>query len=132
MIEILDKRTLAFVEFLNKNYGLEDKESVKLSILHGYDAVTDDESGGAGFAVYVPPMKVIMLPTDIPEQIANTDDEELKRDFVIHNLAHEYAHYLQEMGELDGWDNEETVEKIADDFADRAVKGFNEAEGGNE
>lgn len=45
-------------------------------------------------------------------------DEELKRDFVIHNFAHEYRHFLQDIN------GEEFDEQVSDDFADKVVKDF--------
>ncbi len=122
MIKILDERTQRFVGFLNANYGA--KEEVCLSVLHGYDAVSSDETGGKGFAVYLPPMKTILLPTEVPQEISELNDEELTRNFVLHNLAHEYAHFLQDVGVLDGFDDENIIEQIAEDFADKVVAEF--------
>lgn len=127
MIKILDERTQRFVDFLNANYGV--KEEVCLSVLHGYDAVSSDETGGKGFAVYLPPMKTILLPTEVPQGILELKDEELTRNFVLHNLAHEYAHFLQDVGVLDGFDDENAIEQIAEDFADKAVAEFEAKEG---
>ena len=126
MIQILDDRTQKFVKFLNNNYGAE--ETVKLSVLNGYDALSSDETGAEGFAVYIPSMQTIMLPTEIPEYVKELNDEELTRTFVIHNLAHEYAHFLQHIGKLEGFDDENIIEKVADDFADKVVAEFEKEE----
>ena len=126
MIRLLDERTKRFVDFLNTNHGT--KEEVSLSILHGYDAVASDETGGKGFAVYLPPLKVILLPSDVPQEVLDAGDEELSRNFVIHNLAHEYAHFLQDVGVLDGFEDEDAIEDIAEDFADKAVAEFEQLE----
>ena len=67
MIQILDERTLRFIEFLNTKYPT--KEAVKLSVLNGYDALTSDETDDGGFAVYIPSMRTIMLPTEVPEDV---------------------------------------------------------------
>ena len=126
MIQVLNPRITDFIAFLNEQYGTE--QTVKLSVLHGYDSVTSDGSGAQGFAVYLPPTKTIMLPTDIPEEIAQTDDQEFIEDFVIHNLAHEYAHFLQDIGVLTDWTDENSLEESADNFAEKAVGEFREAE----
>lgn len=122
MIQILDERTQRFIEFLEAKYPAP--ETVKLSILNGYDALTSDESGDSGFAVYIPPMRTIMLPTEVPKNIVELGDEQLTKNFIIHNLAHEYAHFLQDIGLLEGFDDETIIEKVADDFADKAVAEF--------
>ena len=122
MIQILDERTLRFIEFLNTKYPAS--ETVKLSVLNGYDALTSGETEDSGFAVYVPPMKTIMLPTEVPENIVALGDEDLTRNFVIHNLAHEYGHFLQDVGLLEGFDDETIIEKVADEFADKAIAEF--------
>lgn len=122
MIQILDERTLRFIEFLNTKYPT--KEAVKLSVLNGYDALTSDETDDGGFAVYIPSMRTIMLPTEVPEDVVALGDEELTRNFVIHNLAHEYGHFLQDIGLLDDFDDESIIEKVADEFADKAVAEF--------
>ena len=122
MIQILDERTLRFIEFLNTKYPAS--ETVKLSVLNGYDALTSDETEDSGLAVYVPPMKTIMLPTEVPENIVALGDEDLTRNFVIHNLAHEYGHFLQDVGLLEGFDDETIIEKVADEFADKAIAEF--------
>ncbi len=122
MIQILDERTLRFIEFLNTKYPTS--ETVKLSVLNGYDALTSGETEDSGFAVYIPPMRTIMLPTEVPENVVALGDEALTRNFVIHNLAHEYAHFLQDIGLLEGFNDETIIEKVADDFADKAVAEF--------
>ncbi len=122
MIQILDERTLRFIEFLNTKYPTP--ETVKLSVLNGYDALTSGETEDSGFAVYIPPMRTIMLPTEVPENVVALGDEALTRNFVIHNLAHEYAHFLQDIGLLEGFNDETIIEKVADDFADKAVAEF--------
>ena len=101
MIQILDERTLRFIEFLNTKYPTS--ETVKLSVLNGYDALTSGETEDSGFAVYIPPMRTIMLPTEVSEHVVALGDEALTRNFVIHNLAHEYAHFLQDIGLLEGF-----------------------------
>ena len=122
MIKILDERTQRFVDFLNANYG--EKEVVCLSVLHGYDAVSSDETSGNGFAVYLPRTKTILLPTEVPQGIWELNDKELSRNFVIHNLAHEYAHFLQDIGVLAGFNDKNAIEQVADDFADKTVAEF--------
>ena len=127
MIKILDERTQRFVDFLNANYG--ENEVVCLSVLHGYDAVSSDETSGNGFAVYLPQKKTILLPTEVSQGIWDLNDKELSKNFVIHNLAHEYAHFLQDIGVLDGFNDENAIEQVADDFADKAVAEFVKQEG---
>lgn len=125
MLTILPKREMDFIQFLNDNYPCEDE--IRLTILQGYDAVTDDETGGKGFAVFLPQENIIMLPTDIPEDILSDiideDDMEFVKDFTIHNLAHEYAHALQFNGVRHC--TEEELEDDADAFANEAVEKFN-------
>lgn len=125
MLTILPKREMDFIQFLNDNYPLE--EVIYLTVLQGYSAVTDDETGGKGFAVYLPQKNIIMLPTDIPEYILSgiidEDDMECVKDFIIHNLAHEYAHALQFNGVRRC--AEEELENDANAFADEAVEKFN-------
>lgn len=116
MIIIVDDTLKRFIEYLEKEYPMQDE--VRVSILWGYDSCCDDETGGSGFAVYIPPLRTILIPSDIPEVILQEQDEELKRDFVIHNFAHEYCHFLQDMR------GEEFNEQEADDFADNTVKKF--------
>lgn len=127
MLTIANKRVIAFIDFLNKNYPI--KEEVKLTCLHGYDAVRDDETEGQGFAVYLPEQKYILLPMEIPENVQEESlkDPELERDFVIHNLAHEYAHAIQdEQGDLVSEKYElDFLDRDADEFADNAVAEFN-------
>ena len=116
MIRIVDDTLKMFIEYLEKKYPTE--EEVRVSVLWGYDTCCDDDTGGSGFAVYVPPLRAIMIPSDIPEVILQTQDEELKRDFAIHNFSHEYRHFLQDIN------GEEFDEQQADDFADKTVKDF--------
>lgn len=127
MLTIANKRVLAFIDFLNKEYPI--KEEVKITCLHGYDAVRDDETDGQGFAVYLPEQKYILLPMEIPENIQEEalKDPELERDFVIHNLAHEYAHAIQdEQGNLlSGKYELDFLDRDADEFADSAVAEYN-------
>ena len=116
MFTIIDVTLKRFIEYLEKEYPT--KEEVRVSVLWGYDACCDDDTGGSGFAVYVPQLRAIMIPSEIPEAILQEQDEELKRDFVIHNFAHEYRHFLQDIN------SEEFDEQVADDFADKVVKDF--------
>lgn len=122
MLTILPKRELKFIDFLNKNYPCN--ADIRLSVLQGYDAVQSDESGNCGFAVFLPQENIIMLPTDVPDEVKAMNDEELTRDFVIHNLAHEYAHALQFNGVREC--EKSKIEEDADAFADEAVKKFND------
>ena len=91
LIRIVDDTLKMFIEYLEKEYPTE--EEVRVSVLWGYDACCDDDTGGSGFAVYVAPLRAIMIPSDIPEVILQTQDEELKRDFAIHNFATFFARY---------------------------------------
>lgn len=92
--------------------------------MNGYDSVASNDTGSVGFAVYLPTMRMMIIPTEIPESIKELNDHELIKNFIIHNLAHEYAHFLQDIGELEGFDNQEKIEQIADNFADKAVADF--------
>lgn len=109
MIEILNEYDLKFISYINK-LKLTDKK-VKLSILHNYQSVGSGEDN-VGFAVYLPELNTIMLLTERPKELE--DDE----DFVIHNLAHEYKHFLQDCN------GEEFNEDEADKFADDIVEKF--------
>ncbi len=125
MIIVANKRILDFIDFLNRNYPLE--EEIKVTCLHGYDAVMDDETDGHGFAVYLPEQKYILLPMEIPENVKEEalKDPELERDFVIHNLAHEYCHAIQDKnGDFEKY-GVEKLDDYADKFADGAVAKFN-------
>lgn len=122
MLTILPERELNFIDFLNKNYPCN--ADIRLSVLQGYDAVQSDESRNCGFAVFLPQENIIMLPTDVPDEVKAMNDEELTRDFVIHNLAHEYAHALQFNGVREC--EKSKIEEDADAFADEAVKKFND------
>lgn len=108
MIKILNKFELDFIKFLNNKHFTE--QEVKLSILHNYDCV--DSEDGSGFAVYIPELKTIMLPTETPKEVADY------KEFVIHNLAHEYKHFLQDVN------GEEFSEQEADKFADEIVSEY--------
>ena len=125
MLTILPKREMDFIQFLNDNYPIE--EVIHLTVLQGYSAVTDDETGGKGIAVFLPQENIIMLTTDILEDILSgiidEDDMEGVKDFIIHNLAHEYAHALQFNGVRQC--AEEELENDANAFADEAVEKFN-------
>jgi hypothetical protein len=116
MIRVVDDTLKRFMEYLEKEYPTE--EEVRVSVLWGYDACCDDDTGGSGFAVYIPPLRAIMIPSDIPEVSLQTQDKELERDFAIHNFAHEYRHFLQDIN------GEEFDEQVVDDFADKVVKDF--------
>jgi hypothetical protein len=107
MIEILSEFESNFIKFLNEKHFTD--KVVKLSILHNYETVGVD---GIGFAVYLPDLKTIMLPTERPEELADY------KEFIIHNLAHEYKHFLQDIS------NSEFNEKEADQFADDMVKEY--------
>lgn len=120
MLRILDDRTERFVKFLNLRYPCE--ADIRLMVLQGYDAVTSDASGVEGFAAFLPEPNLIMLPTDVPSAVVEIGDAELTRDFVIHNLAHEYAHALQFNGQRKA--AEDKLEEDADTFADEVLKGF--------
>lgn len=120
MLQILDDRTERFIKFLNMRYPCE--ADIRLMVLPGYDAVTSDASGVDGFAAFLPEQNVIMLPTDVPSAIVEEGDAELTRDFVIHNLAHEYAHALQFNGQRKV--AEDKLEEDADAFTDEAVRSF--------
>lgn len=113
MIEILDEYELNFIDYINK-LKLTNKK-VKLSILHNYQSVGSDDDN-VGFAVYLPELNTIMLPTEKPEELE--DD----KDFIIHNLAHEYKHFLQDCN------GEEFDEAKADKFADDIVEKFKKEE----
>ena len=120
MLRVLDKRMEEFVQFLNNKYPCN--ADIRILPLHGYDSVTSDASGAEGFAVFLPEENIIMLPMDVPQNILEENDEELTRDFVIHNLAHEYAHALQFNGDRKA--DEDKLEEDADIFAERAVREF--------
>lgn len=108
MLKILNDFELNFIEFLNKKHFTE--EVVKLSILHNYESVGGDDENG--FAVYIPELKTIMLPTETPDELSDM------KEFVIHNLAHEYKHFLQDVN------GEEFNEEEADQFADEIVNEY--------
>ena len=125
MITIANRKVLLFLHFLNDRYPI--KEEIKLTCLHGYDAVMDDETEGRGFAVYLPLEKCILLPMELPEAVKAEalKDPELERDFIIHNLAHEYFHAIQDgKGDFERYEIEE-LDLQADKFADEAVSNFN-------
>ena len=107
MIKILNDFESNFINFLNKKHFTN--EVVKLSILHNYETVGDEDMG---FAVYIPSQNTIMLPTQVPEELSDM------KDFIIHNLAHEYKHFLQDIN------NQEFNEEEADQFADDMVKEY--------
>lgn len=79
MLTILPERELKFIDFLNENHPCN--ADIRLSVLQGYDAVQGDESGNCGFAVFLPHENIIMLPTDVPDDVKAMNDEELTRDF---------------------------------------------------
>lgn len=124
MLRVLDNRTGKFIQFLNNEYPC--KADIRIMPLHGYDAVTSDASGAEGFAVFLPEENIIMLPMEVPQNILEESDEELTRDFVIHNLAHEYAHALQFNGDRKA--DEDKLEEDADAFAEMAVQAFHDVE----
>ena len=115
MLRVLDKRTEKFIQFLNNEYPCEADIRI-----------TSDASGAEGFAVFLPEENIIMLPMEVPQNILEENDEELTRDFVIHNLAHEYAHALQFNGDRKA--DEDKLEEDADTFAERAVQAFHDVE----
>lgn len=109
MIRILNDFELNFINFLNKKHFTD--QEVKLSILHNYESVGGDDEN-VGFAMYVSELKTIMLPTEVPEEVKDM------KEFVIHNLAHEYKHFLQDVN------MEEFDEDEADTFADEIVSEY--------
>ena len=111
MIEILNEYDLKFISYINK-LKLTDKK-VKLSILHNYQSVGSSDDN-IGFAVYLPEINTIMLPTERPEELADA------KDFIIHNLAHEYKHFLQDCNGEEF--NEDEADKFADDIVERFKK----------
>lgn len=121
MITILSERELRFIDFLNKNYPCN--ADIRLSVLQGYDTVLDFESGNGGFSVFLPHENIIMIPTIVPEEVKRMNNNELTRDFGIHNLAHEYAHALQFNGAREC--EKSKLEENADAFADKVVEEFN-------
>lgn len=108
MFRILNDFEYNFVKFVNEKHFT--KQEVKLSILHNYESVAGET--GNGFAVYLPELKTIMLPTEVPEEVKDM------KEFVIHNLAHEYKHFLQDVN------GEEFNEDEADKFADEIVSEY--------
>ena len=122
MIKILDKFDLNFIGFLNSKHFTD--EVVKVSVLHNYESVESDASGNSGFAVYLPELKTIMLPTETPDELIKIYEENNEcNDFVIHNLAHEYKHFLQDVN------SQEFNEEEADKFADEMVAEYLEVLG---
>lgn len=113
MIKILNDFELNFVNFLNKKHFTD--AVVRLSILHNYESV-GNKDGESGFAVYMPELKTIILPTKTPDEVGDY------KEFVIHNLAHEYKHFLQDVNGAE-FDEEE-----ADQFADDVVKEYMESD----
>ena len=117
MITILNEFELNFIKFLNEKHFTD--KIVKLSILHNYETVggePEEEQDGEtmGFACYMPELRTIMLPTKIPDEVLDLDYKE----FIIHNLAHEYKHFLQDIN------NQKFDEDEADKFADEIVSEY--------
>lgn len=124
MLRVLDKRMEEFIQFLNNKYPCN--ADIRILPLHGYDSVTSDTSGAEGFAVFLPEENIIMLPMEVPQKILEENDEDFTRDFVIRNLAHEYAHALQFNGDREV--DEDLLEEDADTFAERAIQAFHDLE----
>ena len=124
MLRVLDKRMEEFIQFLNNKYPCN--ADIRILPLHGYDAVTSDTSGAEGFAVFLPEENIIMLPMEVPQKILEENDGDFTRDFVIRNLAHEYAHALQFNGDREV--DEDLLEEDADTFAERAIQAFHDLE----
>lgn len=113
MIKTIDKRIIEFIDFLNLNYPTVSDVSV--AFLAGHDCIEAGED--TAYACYSPAEALIYLPTEIPEKFKELRDE-LERDFIILNLAHEFAHFLQDVK------GEDFGEEGAEEFAAKAVLEF--------
>ena len=92
-----------FIEKLLELYGTD--EECEINVLDGYDTV-EAPDGTRGFGVYAPEEKTIYVAADIPQA-----------DWTVpHTIAHEYAHFLQDVR------GKEYDEEEADVFADIAYK----------
>ena len=116
MVNIIPNWLQDAIDFLNK--GFSKDEDVNVTILYGYDCVSEDENNG-GFAVYNTETKTIML-ADYNE-LKNLFDElswtDVKATTII-NLFHEYRHHQQN---IYGWD---FSEEDAEDFAEHMYEEF--------
>jgi hypothetical protein len=118
MIKLADERIIVFIDWLNKNYGIN--ETVLLTVLHGYDVV--DDGTNKGFAVYDPDNKIILISGNMPK---NFIDMDIGIEFFYHNIAHEYMHHIQSCtGKLNySEDNEEEADLFADKVVDIYLQG---------
>lgn len=106
MIEIVSSYVNDAINYLNENYPR--KPRVLVHIIEDCDTV--QTKTGIGFGVYVPESREIYLAGDIPDR-----DENL-----VHNLSHEYMHFLQH---CDGKPfDEEEAERFAEEVTQKIMK----------
>ena len=127
MIEILDERTQGFLEFLNKNYGTEQK--CVLSVLNCQDTVCEKDDGKEMQSCFIPWLDQIVLttcnpPDGIYDHKGKLAPKWYEDNYSLLKLAHEYAHFLQKYGKLPDPEDIDENEDIADKFSHKVVKEF--------
>lgn len=120
MIIFADQYILDFCAWLQDWAPAED---VKISILHGFDAVASEN--GDGFAAYNPDTKTILCadPCAMRESLALSVQDAV--DTALTNIAHEYRHHIQFVNYtspmlIDG----QKLEEDAEDFAQQALTAY--------
>lgn len=112
----LENKLQSYVDFLNEKYP--SSETVQLKPLYGHDCVSVNDDPTTGWAVYIPKSRTIGLPMDVPEEFL-----EMESEWLFHNLAHEYQHFLDDIA---GKKYCKKREKEADAFADKALEEYKE------
>ncbi len=92
-----------FIEWLKGAYS--HKGDCEIMVLYEYDSI-EAPDGRMGFGVYVPEEKMIYVAGDIPDA----------EHTVPQTIAHEYAHFLQDMN------GKPYDEEAADLFADDVLE----------
>lgn len=106
MIEIVSSTVNKAIHYLSDKYPRNPP--VLVHIIEDCDTIQTPT--GIGFGVYMPESREIYLAGDIPDR-----DENL-----VHNLAHEYKHFLQH---CDGKPfDEEEAERFAEEVKQKIMK----------
>lgn len=127
MIRIIDDQIKRFIDFLNQNYGTEAECIV--SVFNCQDSVCVSEDGKEEQSLFIPEADLVMLTTEKPangifDSAGNPAPKFYEDNYTLIKLAHEYGHFLQKYGKLPNPEDLEENEKVADSFAQKAVKEF--------
>jgi hypothetical protein len=91
MIKFASDKILNFIDWLNKNYGVE--KPVYITLLHGWDCLKTDNDQFACSSysptLSYPDQPAMVVPADTPEEFDDIPD------YTLECIAHEYYHHIQ-------------------------------------